>query len=147
MLKYFSTFSLTSFLYNPSCSMQGNHVFISCSRAVRSVRQRLGFSPSANVTWVGLPGLTTSESPWLLKICVGYMSLAAYKYSFPQSLRKPNQPTKKNPSYYSPISHHCYSYCTMNIIFTSLHIIWGKNLQDQFIGLIYGETNSLCQGL
>ena len=37
---------------------------------VRSVGQWLGFSPSAPVTWVQVPSLTTSGSPWSLKIHV-----------------------------------------------------------------------------
>ena len=49
-------------------------VVLSCvpiTSVVRSVGQRLGFLSSAQVTWVRLPGLTKSGSPWSLKIRVG----------------------------------------------------------------------------
>ena len=44
--------------------------FMEFMKRVRALDQLLGFSPSMQVTWVWLPGLTTSRSSWSLKIIV-----------------------------------------------------------------------------
>ena len=66
---------------------------------VRSVEQRLGFLSLVQLTWVR-PSLTSSGSPWLLKMCVGgdtwVLLLTNIPFLGPWGLRiKPNQWTNQ----------------------------------------------------